>query len=188
MRHIACWFVLGLLVMPAQAVQSAHITDKLLAGFYEQPDAASQPLKVLPSGTPVEVLKKQAGFTRVRLGDNSEGWVESRYISDSKPAKVMLLELQAKHGRTKQQLRQAERELKRLRNDQEHRSSPSPSPSPDKAEPAAEDPAPAAGPMQGYLLRIWHLPLLALLMLIAFIGGIVFKNHRIAARRGRSGL
>lgn len=188
MRHIACWFVLGVLVMPAQAVQSAHITDKLLAGFYGQPDTASQPLKVLPSGTPVETLRKQAGFTRVRLGDNSEGWVESRYISDSKPAKVMLLELQAKHGQMKQQLRQAERELKRLRDDPEHRPSPSPSPLPNPTEPATEEPAPAAEPVQGYLLRIWHLPLLALLMLIAFIGGIVFKNHRITTRHGRSRL
>ena len=188
MRSIACWFVLGVLVMPAQAAQGAHITDKLLAGFYEQPDAASQPLKVLASGAPVEVLKKQAGFTRVRLGDNSEGWVESRYISDSKPAKVMLLELQAKHGQMKQQLRQAERELKRLREDLEHRPSPSPSPLPDTAVLATEDSAPATEHEQDYSLRIWHLPLLALLMLIGFIAGIIFKNHRIAARHGKSGL
>jgi len=188
MRSTACWFVLGVLVMPTHAVQSAHITDKLLAGFYEQPDSASQPLKVLPSGTPVEALKKLAGFTQVRLGDNSEGWIESRYISDSKPAKVMLLELQAKHGQTKQQLRLLEKELKHLRDDLEHRSSPSPTPRPDTAMPATEDPVPAAEPIRGYTLRIWHLPLLALLMLVAFIGGIVFKNHRLAARQGKSGL
>jgi len=186
MRNTACWFMLGVLVMPVHAAQGAHITDKLLAGFYEQPDTASQPLKVLPSGTPVEALKKRAGFTRVRLGDNSEGWVESRYISDSKPAKVLLLELQAKHGQIKRQLRQAERELKRLHDDPELRPSPSPSPLPDTAVPVTEGSTPAAEPEQGYTLRIWHLPLLALLMLTAFIGGIIFKSHRIAARHGKS--
>jgi SH3 domain protein len=77
-------------------VQSAHITDKLLAGFYQQPDTATEPGRLLTSGTPLEVLKQQGEMARVRLGDRSEGWIESRYISDEKPARVTLLEMQAK--------------------------------------------------------------------------------------------
>jgi len=187
MRNTACWFMFGLLVMQAHSIQGAHITDKLLAGFYQQPDATSEPIKVLTSGTPVELLNKRAGFSRVRLGDNSEGWVESRYISDSKPAKVMLLELQAKHGRMKQQLQRAERELKRLREETEHRSGSAPARLADTVLPATEYPAPAGEAAQGYTLRIWQLPLLALLILVGFIAGIVFKNYRIAARHDRSG-
>lgn len=98
--------------------QGARITDKLLAGLYPDPDSAGQPTRVLPSDTPLERLEKRGDFTRVRLGDGSEGWVESRFITDEKPARIMLLELQAKNSQLQQQLRDAERQLKALEKEQ----------------------------------------------------------------------
>jgi len=95
-------------------VQGARITDRLLAGLYPEPDSVGQPIRVLPSDTPLERLEKQGDFTRVRLGDGSEGWVESRFITDEKPARIMLLELQAKNSQLQQQLRDVERQLKAL--------------------------------------------------------------------------
>lgn len=82
---------------------AAYITDKLLAGFYASPDPTSQPLRALPSGTPMEVLEEKGNFSRVRLGDNGQGWVETRFITQEKPVKMMLLELQAKYATLKRQ-------------------------------------------------------------------------------------
>ena len=98
--------------------QGARITDKLLAGLYPDPDSTGKPTRVLPSDTPLERLEKRGDFTRVRLGDGSEGWVESRFITDEKPARIMLLELQAKNSQLQQQLRDAERQLKALGKEQ----------------------------------------------------------------------
>ncbi|OOZ36586.1 TIGR04211 family SH3 domain-containing protein [Solemya velesiana gill symbiont] len=107
-----------LLTLWATLVQGAHITDKLLVGIYGKPDATTEPLKVLTSGTPVEILEKKNGFSKVRLGDDTVGWMETNYITSEKPAKVKLLELQAKTGSLQQQLREAEKELKQLRSSQ----------------------------------------------------------------------
>ncbi len=100
------------LLLTISSVQAAHVTDKLLVGLYAKPDASTQPTKVLPSGTPLEVLKQKGSFSQVRLGDGKEGWVKSVYISNEKPARAMLLELQAKSSTLQNKLRQAEKDLK----------------------------------------------------------------------------
>lgn len=97
------------------SVQAAHITDKLLVGLYTKPASGVQPIKVLPSGTPLEVLERKDAFSKVRLGDGKEGWVKSVYISDEKPARAMLLELQAKSSTLKDKLSQMEKELEAAR-------------------------------------------------------------------------
>jgi SH3 domain protein len=104
-----------LLLLAATALQAAHITDKLLVGFYEEPDESTQPARVLSSGTPVEVLKRKGTFSQVRLSDRSVGWIKTDYITSDKPAKAIVLELQAKTGDLQQKLRKKEQELKALR-------------------------------------------------------------------------
>jgi len=90
---------------------SAHITDKLLAGMYEAPNSQQQPVKLLPSGTPVELMGEKDGFVKVQLVDGKTGWVEKRFLSDDKPAKVRLLALQSKYRQLQSTLDAAEKEL-----------------------------------------------------------------------------
>lgn len=232
--------------------QGARITDKLLAGLYPEPDNSAQPTRVLPSDTPLERLEKQGDFTRVRLGDGNEGWVESRFITDEKPARIMLLELQAKNSQLQQQLRDAERQLSAQgegqagggadRNDSElntlkqqladaraentllktspptdngagtdtaaltrqiaelERQLAAAAATPELeslrqanreleqrleqiARLAAAGEAAAASESPGRF-QAWELPLLLLAMLFSFIGGVAFKNYRLARRYG----
>jgi len=108
-----------LLLTLAAGAQGAHITDELLAGLYEAPDGSGEPAGLLISGTPVEVLSRRGGFTQVRLGDDRTGWVESRYVTQDKPAKVKLLELQAKAGELQRKLDLAQRRLKDLETEED---------------------------------------------------------------------
>ncbi len=85
-----------LALLLAGATHGAHITDKLVVGVYSEPNAEGTPLRLIASGTPLEVLKTDQGFSEVRLADETRGWVESTYITEEKPAKAMLLETQAK--------------------------------------------------------------------------------------------
>jgi SH3 domain protein len=271
--------LIGLLISTAQA---ARITDKLLAGLYDEPDSTTAPIRVVPSDTPLERLDKQGDFTKVRLGDGTEGWVESRFITDEKPARIMLLELQVKNSELQQKLRDANKELSALgqtttetgntQPDPEmaelkrqladakaeidllkREATPPAAPQPDKEndklkqqllslqqaleaskreakaalEQAKQTPAvPTAQPpnstelMQqeqtnlklqqqldqiaqiigtersstnestatveqiGLRLNAWHLPVLLLALLLSFIGGVAFKNYRLAKRYG----
>lgn len=103
-----------LLVFPA-IVNAAHITDKLLAGMYAKPDSAEQPVQLLPSSTPVELMGETKGFVKVQLVDGKTGWVEKRFISDQKPAKVRLLSLQSKYRKLQEKLDRTEEKLAGLK-------------------------------------------------------------------------
>lgn len=104
--------ILFVLLLSFSTAQAAHITDKLLVGLYAKPAPGTQPIKVLPSGTPLDVLERKDAYAKVRLGDGKEGWVKSVYISEEKPARAMLLELQAQTSTLKNKLLEAEKELK----------------------------------------------------------------------------
>jgi SH3 domain protein len=100
-----------LLCLTAGPVTGAHITDKLVAGFYAEPSTEGTPLRLLSSGTPLDVLERDGEFARVRLADQTQGWVEATYVTEEKPAKAVLLETQAR-------LRQMGLELAALREKQ----------------------------------------------------------------------
>ncbi|MBV1951201.1 MAG: TIGR04211 family SH3 domain-containing protein [Cycloclasticus sp.] len=99
-----------LLCLPLLA-HSAHITDKLLAGMYAKPSDQEQPVGLLPSGTPVEVLAQKGEFLNIKLVDESTGWVEKRLITETIPANVRLLELQSKYRQLQGRLEVAEQRL-----------------------------------------------------------------------------
>lgn len=85
-----------LLVTLTGSAWSAYVTDKLVAGLYENPDKSSPLIRALTSGTPLELIGRQDQFTKIRLTDDTIGWIETSYVTREKPARVMLLESQAR--------------------------------------------------------------------------------------------
>ncbi len=136
------WLLLLLMLLPVATVQGAHVTDKLLAGLYEEPDSTDDPISLLPSGTPLEILNRQGGYAQVRLGDDRTGWVEARFISKEKPAKARLLEAQAKNAELQRQLVEAQARLRLYKDGKGAVSagqvtvSPGPSPAPPQSQAA----------------------------------------------------
>ena len=108
MKRISRPVLLGLLLTICIVADAAHITDKLLAGLYPEPATKGQPIKLLSSGTAVEVLEKRQVFHRVRLADGVEGWVNSAYLTDEKPAKTLLLEARARIEQLEKRLQEAQ--------------------------------------------------------------------------------
>jgi SH3 domain protein len=102
MRTLCLLLALALLTGAGSA---AHITDKLVVGLYADQKLEGEPLKLLTSGTPVEVLARGKGTVQVRMGDDTRGWLEARYVSEEKPAAMKLLEVQTELRRLKSQLK-----------------------------------------------------------------------------------
>jgi len=99
--------LLILLLYLCSVAHAEHITDQLVVGLYEQAGLEGEPLQLLTSGTPVEVLERGKGVLKVRLADDTQGWVESGYVTKDKPAAMQLLEAQAELRRLKRQLGEA---------------------------------------------------------------------------------
>ena len=101
----------ALLMLATTAVQGTYVTDRLTVGLYADPAQTERPFRVVTAGTPVESLQRRGTYTQVRLGDKQTGWLETRHLSEDKPLKVRLVEVQAKYGATRQQLQELERTL-----------------------------------------------------------------------------
>ncbi|MEJ1298552.1 MAG: TIGR04211 family SH3 domain-containing protein [Candidatus Sedimenticola sp. (ex Thyasira tokunagai)] len=220
-----------ILLLYATAGWSAHITDRLVAGLYSEPDITGDPIKALTSGTPLQIVERKKAFSKVRLGDNTEGWVENRYITNEKPARVMLLELQAKNSDLQNQLLAAEAKLKEGSAEVTGKQAPQKRVDSEVAglkqelsdvhskaqtlkqqlQGAHAEAAKAEGEIEALkerlaaaaeqkkhpeeetqqqfssnlpTLTLWYYLAIALLLMLSFIGGILFRNHRLSKRYG----
>jgi SH3 domain protein len=95
-------------LMAAQAAGAAYITDKLLIGVRESPQAPTKSDALLQGGVPVEVLKREGDFLQIRAPDGTLGWVESHYVTEEKPVAQLLLDAQARNGELARKVQELE--------------------------------------------------------------------------------
>lgn len=86
-------FLLALLAVPAGAVETAFVIDKLLVGVHKEEDLNSAIVKVLPTGTRLEVLARKGETARVKDPEGTTGWVDAAYLMTDPPAAAQLAQL-----------------------------------------------------------------------------------------------
>ncbi len=96
------------------AAETAYIIDKLLVGIHKEKELNSAIVKVVPTGTPLEVLKREGDFAQVRTTEGLNGWVDSSYIMLKKPAQLTVLDLQARLSSSEKVLKAAKKKIKTL--------------------------------------------------------------------------
>ena len=78
------FFLLSLIPVNSQA-ETVYITDSLLVGLHEQKSIDSPILKVLPTGTTLEVIKRDNDFVHVRDPKGVSGWISNNYLTTNNP-------------------------------------------------------------------------------------------------------
>jgi hypothetical protein len=68
----------------------------------------------LPTGTTLQVLRREEVFVKVKTEDGVEGWVDATYVMDEKPAQLALLELEARFVDSRNELEVARAEIESL--------------------------------------------------------------------------
>ena len=86
------WLILILAGLPvfAAATETAYVIDKLLVGVHRERDLNSGIVKVLPTGTALEVLERSEQLARVKDAEGVEGWVDAAYLMKEPPASNLL--------------------------------------------------------------------------------------------------
>lgn len=88
---------LSLLTANTVMAETAYIVDQLLVGLHQKKDIDSPIIKVLSTGTEVDIINREGDFAEIReMNENKIGWVDASYLMLDKPAKVQLVTLQAK--------------------------------------------------------------------------------------------
>jgi uncharacterized protein YgiM (DUF1202 family) len=120
MRIINKGVYIGMLLIAASVsaqAASLYVTDRILLGVHQQASEDSLLLKSIPSGTAVELLEKQGNFSRIKLVDGVEGWVNSQYLMNEQPSTARFDQLVSEHEKTQQALKAAKETLAKRERD-----------------------------------------------------------------------
>lgn len=85
-----------------------YVIDKLLVGVHEDKDLDSAIIKVLPTGTKLEVLARDGELAQVIDPDQVKGWVDAAYLTDEPPAELRLTALVAEKAELEARLKALE--------------------------------------------------------------------------------
>lgn len=87
---------LALLFPTGLYAEMTYVIDQLFVGVHQDRALDSPIIKVLPSGTPLEVLARDGEFAWVQMEDGAAGWVDVSYLMVEKPARLVLSEQSAR--------------------------------------------------------------------------------------------
>ena len=84
--------------------ETAYVIDQLLVGVHAEKTLDSAIIKVLPTGSMLEVLEREGELARVRDQQGNEGWIDSAYLMTNPPARQMLERLERANTELQSQL------------------------------------------------------------------------------------
>jgi SH3 domain protein len=76
--------------------ETVYVIDKLLVGVHADKSLDSDIVKVLPTGTKLEVVERDGQVALVRDPEGVSGWVDTTYLMTDKPASILVDELEEK--------------------------------------------------------------------------------------------
>lgn len=99
--------------------ETRYVTDELEIDLRSGTSLQHRILRMIPSGTQLEILERDeaTGYTKVRTASGVEGWILSRYLTTTPPARVRLADTEKKL--TELEIQSRERMAKLSQSDQE---------------------------------------------------------------------
>lgn len=96
------------------AAQTLYVTDQIKVGLHEDKSSGSLIVKVIPTGTAVEVIKQEEDVSFVREPGGASGWINNSYLVDHAPGSAANQEAMAKVATLEKQLNQARQQVRDL--------------------------------------------------------------------------
>ncbi len=92
MKKVLIVFSMAFLLIGNVLAETLYVSDRLEVTMRKGKSTGHNIVRMLRSGTPVEVLgkDKQSGYTHVRTQSGSEGWVLSRFLMQGRAAREQL--------------------------------------------------------------------------------------------------
>ncbi len=105
---------MGALCSAQVRAETSYVIDKLLVGLHEEQALDSPILKVLPTGTELQVLKREGELAFVKEPEGVSGWVDAGYLMSEQPARALLEILDQQNKDLADELREAQAKIRSL--------------------------------------------------------------------------
>ena len=70
-----------------------YVTDEVKIGLHKEPSNESPIIKLVPSGTKLNVIERENDLIHVEEPEGVRGWVNSQNVLNNKPGKTKVIEL-----------------------------------------------------------------------------------------------
>ena len=107
LRRLLIVLLLSLYQVTVQGAETAYVIDKLLVGVHQEQDLNSAIIKVLATGTPLEVIKREGELALVKDADGDSGWVDAAYLMQEPPARLALERLEKENKALSERIKKA---------------------------------------------------------------------------------
>ena len=121
---IGCWI---LLLAATSWAENVYVSENIRLTVRKEPGNDKKIVSILASGDQVNVLQFGDEWTKIRLSDDKEGWVLSRFLSTQMPSSVALKVLEKKYadlvaqsGMPQEDVRRQKEENEKLAADQQN--------------------------------------------------------------------
>lgn len=89
-RFLQSSLILLLVVFVSPAIaETVYVTNNLQIGLHADKTTDSPIIKVMASGTPLEVIKAEDKTTNVRTAEGEVGWIDNSYLLQNKPSSAV---------------------------------------------------------------------------------------------------
>lgn len=96
-----------LCAVPA-AAEIAYVTDHLLVGMHSEASLDSEIVKVIPTGTRVEIVRRAGDLAEIRDPERAAGWVDAGYLVADAPSRRVAADLKQENHALRDRVRALE--------------------------------------------------------------------------------
>ena len=90
----------------------AYVTDKIEIGLHQEPSNESPIIKLVPSGTKLNIIERENDLIYAEEPEGVRGWLNSQNILNSKPGRTKVIELETVN-------KELEKKIQTLQNESE---------------------------------------------------------------------
>lgn len=98
MRHAVIWSVFLLFLPMTLCAETKYVSEIREITLRTGPGTEYKITEMVKSGTPMTVMEKAGDWTQVRIEDEKDGWVLSRFLQSTVPDSIALKKLQRTHS------------------------------------------------------------------------------------------
>jgi len=113
---IGCWI---LLLAATSWAENVYVSENIRLTVRKEPGNDKKIVSILASGDQVNVLQYGDEWSKIRLSDDKEGWVLSRFLSTQMPSSVALKALEKKYADLVAQSGAPQEDVRRLKEENE---------------------------------------------------------------------
>ena len=97
----------------------AYVTDKIEIGLHQEPSNESPIIKLVPSGTKLNIIERENDLIYAEEPEGVRGWVNSQNILNSKPGRTKVIELETVNKELEKKILTLQNESEKLISNEE---------------------------------------------------------------------